>query len=264
MEDKKLAVVGRDVSRSLSPEIHGFLALRKGRRISYDKISVPPEKFGKEIKKLKKLYFGLNITSPYKTEIISRIGRLSGDAGVFGAVNTVCGNTGYNTDGLGFALSLKSVGAKLKGKRVLVLGAGGAARSVAATVVSMGADTVVYNRTLEKALALSRDIAGVKVLERLYDEPYHAVINATGVGADGGMPCGEKIISLCDLAVDLLYCPAESPFLQVAREQGKMTLNGESMLFYQAYLAQNIFFGERSDVREAEELFAEYQKGNNQ
>lgn len=259
----KLAVIGKDVSKSLSPEIHAFIAQRTGNKITYDKISLPVGTFADNINRLLEEYDGFNVTIPYKVEIIPYLSEILGDAAAYGAVNTVrCfDRTGHNTDGAGFALMLKNNGIEVSGKNVLLLGAGGAGRSVAKKLADGGARVCVYDKFKENAENIASEFGGVSAVEEIEDKPYNLIINATGVGMHntvGISPVGEKLLSLCEAAVDLIYAPSESEFLRLAKKNGKKTVNGLAMLFYQAYYAQCIYFGCQPDDLQARELYEEF------
>ncbi len=264
---KKFAVIGKDVSQSTSPEIHTFIAKRMGNEISYERVSVPEEEFEGKIDKLLAEYDGMNVTIPYKLSVISHLGGIYDDAAIFGAVNTVeCSSRkGYNTDGLGFMLMLKNNGVEVKGKTALLLGAGGAGRSVAKKLLDGGADVSVYDKMEGNAEALEREFKGVKALKHIPVKEYDIIINATGVGMHrsvGVSPVGEDIISCCKTAVDLIYVPSKSKFLEIAEGLGKKIINGSAMLFYQAYYSQCYYFGLTPDETQAKELFEEYCKEN--
>jgi len=261
----KLAVIGRDVSQSDSPQIHNFIARKTGVQASYERVSVPEEQFELRIDGILNEYDGLNVTIPYKLSIIPKLERIVGDAQSFGAVNTVftATRTGYNTDGLGFMRMLQSNGINAEGKRVLVLGAGGAGRSSVKKLIDNGAQVEVYNRTYEKAVQLEKEFVGCKAVQELTAEPRYLIINATGVGMHesvGKSPVPQEIISQCEAAVDLIYRPAKSEFLVLAERAGKKIVNGLSMLFYQAYYADCIFFGLKPDEAQATKLYNEYLK----
>lgn len=261
----KFAVIGKDVSRSTSPEMHKFIAQRLGYDIEYDKISVPEAEFEEKIDGLIGQYDGLNVTIPYKLAVIPHLKSLEGDAPVFGAVNTVntATLTGYNTDGLGFMLMLKLAGIDAAGKRVLLLGAGGAGRSVAKKLADCGAAVEVYDKCTANAENVAAEFEGVVSVGEVLPEKRYLIINATGVGMHrtvGISPVGEDIISGCEVAVDLIYEPAKSRFLEVAEALGKKIVNGRAMLFYQAYYAECIYLGLEPDADTAERLFAEYLK----
>lgn len=259
----KLAVVGKDVSQSLSPVIHKFIAERTGNGLLYDKISIPPEAFEAEIPQILKEYDGLNVTVPYKIRIVPYLKDLKGDAGLCGAVNTVLcrGLSGYNTDGDGFMASLEAENINISGKSALVLGAGGAGRIVAEKLSACGAEVSVYDRHPEKSAAEAARNPKIKPLENLLNRPYFAVVNATGTGSGltaGQSPAGKELLNLCTVAIDLVYRPARTEFLKTARECGKKAVNGLGMLFFQAYSAQCVFFGKEPSESEARRLFKEY------
>lgn len=260
----KLAVIGKDVSKSSSPQIHSFIASSLGLGISYGKISVPESSFEFEIDGLLKQYDGLNVTIPYKLSIIPHLKKVEGDAQVFGAVNTVVTSTltGYNTDGQGFKLMLENEGVGLSGKRALLLGAGGAGRSVAKKLADAGAEVFIFDRNTHKAEAVAKEF-GVVALPQPDPKPYFAVVNATGVGmhqTEGVSPVGAELLKKTDVAVDLIYEPAKSRFLEIAESFGKKIINGGAMLFYQAYFAQRIYFGEEADAAQAKKLYEEFRE----
>lgn len=261
----KLAVIGKDVSKSSSPQIHSFIASSLGLGISYGKISVPESSFEFEIDGLLKQYDGLNVTIPYKLSIIPHLKKVEGDAQVFGAVNTVVTSTltGYNTDGQGFKLMLENEGVELSGKRVLLLGAGGAGRSVAKKLADMGADVEIYDRNPANAQTVATEFSRVKAIDCVEAKKYRLVVNATGVGmhkTEGVSPVGKEILAECDVAADLIYEPAKSEFLRIAESLNKKIINGRAMLFYQAYYSDCYYFGINPSAETAKKLFEKYLK----
>lgn len=265
MKKLKLAVIGKDVSKSTSPEMHGFISKRLGYEVEYEKISVPETEFEKQVDSLFENLDGFNVTIPYKLSIIPHLKSVEGDAQVFGAVNTVLTKTrsGNNTDGLGFMLMLKTNGVNASGKKVLLLGAGGAGRSVAKKLLDGGASVFVYDRAEENAKAVANEFKGVTALKEIENKEYYCIINATGVGmhkTEGTSPVGEELLSKTEIAVDLIYTPPKSKFLQIAESLGKKIINGKAMLFYQAYYAECIYFGLKPDDIQAKKLFDEFSK----
>ncbi len=261
----KLAVVGKDVSQSKSPEIHAFIAKNLGLELAYEKLSVPEDKFEGEIQRILKEYDGFNVTIPYKISIIKYLKKIDGDAFSFGAVNTVkCSTlTGYNTDGLGFAQLLKEENISVKGKNALVIGAGGAGRSVAKKLLDLGASVQIYNRSFGKAEKVAIEFKGITALKQINAEERYLIVNASGVGMHetvGISPVSNDILSRCEAAVDLIYEPEKSEFLIQAENLGKKTANGAAMLFYQAYFADCIFFGLQADMDDAKKLFEKFRK----
>lgn len=269
----KLAVIGKDVSRSDSPAIHSFILRRFGKEFTYEKVSIPPEEFSLHAEELFTRFDGFNVTIPFKGEIVRYLCGLEGDANVFGAVNTVVSKTrlGYNTDGYGFMLMLKNAGFEVKGKSVLVLGAGGAGRSCIKKLADGGAEVYAYERDPVRLATVHEELGGFTPLNSVPARSFDVLLNCTGVGmhkTEGMLPSAtyengetdtvERLLKLCNAAVDLIYVPRQSEFLRVAETFGKPTLNGAAMLFYQAYKADCIYFGLKEDSEEAKRLWKEY------
>ncbi len=270
----KLAVVGKDVSASQSPQIHAFVLGKWGVGCSYEKVSVPYGAFCAE--DLFSRFDAFNVTIPFKTKILPFLRALEGDARVFGAVNTVVSatRTGYNTDGRGFLLMLGNAGVDVKGVRTLVLGAGGAGRSCIRMLADAGAEVFVYERDPERLRAVHREFGDFTPLAEIPRTAFGLVVNCTGIGmhdtvgqtpevrvAGGGTErVGTELLSRADVAVDLIYEPARSRFLGIAEELGKRTVNGSAMLFYQAYLADCIYLGRTPDPAEAKRFWEEYKE----
>lgn len=261
----KLAVIGKDVSKSTSPQIHCFIAKQLGLEITYEKISVPEDEFENKIAELLKDYDGLNVTIPYKLSIIPRLNKIAGDALAFGAVNTVVTKTltGYNTDGLGFMQMLENNGVQVAGESVLLLGVGGAGRSVAKKLSDAGAKVEIYDKNSANAKAVAEEFGGVRAVESVVAKPRKLIINATGVGMHktvGISPVPAEILAECETAVDLIYEPEKSEFLRIAEANGKKIINGRAMLFYQAYYSDCYYFGLKPSADVAAKLFEKYLK----
>lgn len=272
----KLAVIGKDVSASESPAMHRFILGEMGRKCAYDAVSIPPAEFNERAPALFEKYDAINVTIPFKGAVIPFLKELRGDAPIFGAVNTVLcrERAGYNTDGYGFLLMLENEGIALEGKSVLVLGAGGAGRSCVKKLMEAGASVSVFERNEERLFEVYGEFGGFSPLTEVPLLPYDVIFNCTGIGMhdtvgktpsvvfEGGTcaPVGRELLSLCGTAVDLIYVPAESEFLRIAREEGKRTVNGEAMLFYQAYMADCIFLGKEPSAAQAKDYFLRYRE----
>lgn len=271
----KLAVIGKDVSKSLSPTLHGFILQSLGITCTYDKISISPTEFTEKVGALFDRYDAFNVTIPFKTGIIPLLKELKGDALSFGAVNTVLSKSrlGYNTDGYGFRLMLENEGITLYGKKVLVLGAGGAGRSCIKQLTGAGADVFVYERDVERLQEVYAEFGGFTPLREMPLKFFDIIVNCTGVGMHdtvGQIPTliyangvseskgFESLIVRSEIAVDLIYEPKQSEFLRAASIMGKRTINGEAMLFYQAYLADCIILERAPSAEEAKRLFEKY------
>lgn len=267
MKEQRLALIGKDVSKSLSPQVHSFISKRMGNKVNYKNISIPEDEFEQKIEELLGELDGFNVTIPYKLSIIPHLKVIAGDAKTFGSVNTVTTRNlkGDNTDGMGFAMMLENNDIDVGGKEVLVLGSGGSGRSVSKKMLDAGAKVSIFDICYEKSCRLACEFAGLNALKKLEAKPYYIIVNATGVGmheSEGQSPVDENFISLCTIAVDLIYTPLKSRFLEIAENLGKKILNGEGMLFYQAYFSECIYFDLAPDSLQAKRLFEEYKMEN--
>ena len=155
---------------------------------------------------------------------------------------------------------LASAGIPVQGKKILVLGAGGSGRSSAAALIKAGAEVRMYQRRRELLEEVCRALGAFPA-----DDPesggYDILVNCTGVGMHesvGRSPVGIHAFAGCSAAVDLIYSPPESEFLRLAKSAGKKTLNGRTMLFYQAYASDCIYLGRRGSDEEAQALCRAY------
>lgn len=261
----KLTVIGKDVSKSLSPKMHKFIMGKLGVECSYDNISVSESDFKDRIEDILASYDGINVTIPYKLDVISYLNTLEGDAKTFGAVNLIKTEdmSGYNTDGEGFMMMLENAEFEIKGKNILVLGAGGVGRTVIKKLEEGGAKVSAFEMNKERLNKLYEEFPCFTPLESVEIQPYDIIINCTGVGmhkTEGISPVSEELIKLCSQAADLIYVPEKSEFLRLAEVNGKKILNGDSMLFYQAYYGDCIYTGIKPDKNLARKLYEEYKK----
>jgi len=253
-----LAVLGHPVAHSLSPVMHeaGFAAVgRAGRYVACD---VPPQRLGAAVAGLAALGFaGCNCTVPMKEAALALATRRSPEAERTGAANTLAFRDGEiyadTTDGRGLLAALaEEAGFSAAGRCVLLLGAGGAARGVAAALAGAGAARVVVaNRTVPRALRLAADLGGpVCAGEADAAEAARAdlIVNCTSVGMDGrALPLSAEALEASGaLICDIVYAPAEqTPLLRAARARGLRTVGGIGMLAWQAALAWEVWFGAR-------------------
>jgi len=263
---RKLCVIGDPVEHSKSPLLQNAMIEALGLDYVYLCQRVPRGTCAQWLECAKFAgYAGFNATMPHKEELAPLMDELDGDARLFGAVNTVCLREGrafgYNTDGAGFIRALAEAGIDPAGKRVLLLGAGGAAKAVALKLSQQGAKAVyVCNRTVEKARRLcAQDPLGRAVpagfdretLGRLAAQA-DLLVNCTSLGMEGTQGQFEDFSFLEALpagapVVDLIYAPAETELLRRARAQGHKTMNGMGLLIHQAVLSLEHFTGETLD-----------------
>ncbi len=260
----RLGLIGKDVSKSPSGRIHKFILEQLGVACEYEKFSIPHAELDSVLYKLLGDFDAFNVTIPYKRDVFEYLDGIQGEAIACGAVNTVISSTrqGYNTDGAGFLLMLTTAGFTVQGKSVLVLGAGGSGRSSAVALKNAGAKVAMYRRNREELLEVCNQL-GVEAATDPEAGGYDLLVNCTGVGmhdTEGKSPVTKKAFAGASAAIDLIYVPQETEFLRLAKEQGLQTLNGASMLFYQAYFADCLFLGRKPIEAEAKTLYENYLK----
>ncbi len=250
------AVIGDPVRHSLSPAIHNAGFAAAGLDWVYVALPVPAGSAALAVSAMRTLGIeGLSVTMPHKDAVAAAVDRLSPAAKALGAVNCVrrVGDTlvGESTDGIGFVRSLRDeAGFEPAGRRVVVLGAGGAARAVVFALAAAGAaEVVVINRSADRA-AVAAALAGAAGRVGRPEEVGDAelVVNATSVGMAGGqpgpaLPLDPDRIGPGQLVTDLIYHPLQTPLLQAASSRGARTLNGVGMLLYQAAEAFEMWTG---------------------
>lgn len=211
---------------------------------------------------------GVNVTVPYKEAALNFVDDVPEDLdrGI-GALNTVVNQKGrllgFNTDAPGFLTAVKEeLEFNPRGKKALVLGAGGAARGVAFALAYAHADKIwIYNRTPEKAKGLQEylegyfpetEIESIETFEALKKEKAHFVVNATSCGMKetDPLPMDLRLLSGEAVVYDLIYSPSQTPFLKLAGELGFKCANGMGMLAAQAALSFGLWTGRKEDVRE--------------
>ena len=262
VEKLRLGLVGKDVSKSDSERIHRFILNELGVACEYERFSVDKENFDNVMRRLLGDFDAFNVTIPYKRDVMGYLEEITGDALEYGAVNTVINaeGKGYNTDGVGFLLMLRNAGVEFKDKKILVLGAGGSGRSSAVALQKAGGKVFIYQRNQEKLQETCRELQLTPATD-VEQGGYDIVINCTGVGmhdTEGRSPVGKAAFSGAEWAVDLIYVPRKSKFLELAEACGVKTLNGAAMLFYQGYFADCLFLGLTPNDAQAKALYEKY------
>lgn len=241
---KWYAVLGNPIHHSISPKMHEYWFDQNHINASYIPILVERDALKQTVESLRLLgCSGFNVTVPFKEEIVPLLDTLDISAELAGAVNTVVRHdnqwVGYNTDGLGLLASIEQLKAD---SRILIIGAGGAARGIVAALKTTGHSQItITNRTIEKASSLASEFSAATLLYSEVDDHlahFDIVIQTTSVG----METLEEPIKLTNWhshmsAVDIIYTPSETTFLRRARESGAQTMNGLSMLIGQGALA---------------------------
>lgn len=254
-------LIGNPVEHTMSPAIHNTLAERLGHNLVYVPFHVEEENVMDAVKGALGLnILGLNVTVPYKSDVIPALSEIDDLAEKIGAVNTLVrteeGYKGYNTDMPGLYRAMTSEGIRLEEEEVILLGAGGAARAVAfMCAANKVAKVYLLNRSMEKAQAVAQEVNEKSGRECVYpmlltdykklpDKKYLA-IQATSVGL---YPETEKAVIESDdfyqkihIGYDLIYKPSSTKFMQLVQKQGGRAYHGLKMLLYQGVIAYELW-----------------------
>lgn len=275
------AVVANPIKHSVSPFIHNSAFEATNTNGVYLAWEVDVAELAETVANIRRYQmYGINLSMPYKEKVIPYLDELSEEARLIGAVNTVVNRDGtligYNTDGKGFFKSLPSF--KISGKRMVLLGAGGAAKAILAQAILDGVNQVsvfVRSASIEKTRSYIEKIqheTGFRVelfaledVQDLQDSITKAdlLVNATSVGMDEvSLPIPASVLLPEKLLVaDVIYQPFETPFLKWARNQGNHAVNGLGMLLYQAAEAFQLWTGKEMPTDQIWELLKQkYQK----
>ena len=257
------AVVANPIKHSISPFIHNTAFAATATNGVYVAWEIETSDLEQTIRNIRRYQmFGINLSMPYKEQVIPYLDELSDEARLIGAVNTVVNHDGiligYNTDGKGFFKSLPSF--TITGKKMTLLGAGGAAKSILAQAILDGANQIYvfvressmektksYLDRLEEQTGFKVDLYALEDVSELQARIAESdlLVNATSVGMDGqSSPVPESIVlPETILVADIIYKPFETPFLKWARSQGNPGVNGLGMLLYQAAEAFQLWTG---------------------
>lgn len=253
---RRLGIIGHPVAHSLSPVFQQAAFDTCGIDARYERWDTPPEMLAARITSLRAPdVLGANITIPHKAAVLPLLDELEPFASRVGAVNTVVVRSGKlvgaNTDGPGFVRALReSVAFEPRGRHILLVGAGGAARGIAFSLAETGAERIaVWNRTPTRAEALVAELRAAYPNVRCELHPslvalndFDAVVNCTAVGMEGTgtereLPFDPARTDQGCLIVDIVYKPEETTLLRAARVLGRPTLGGLPMLIFQGALA---------------------------
>jgi shikimate dehydrogenase len=264
------AVVAKPIKHSISPFIHNTAFEKTAVNGVYLALEIEAEDLEATVANIRRYnMFGINLSMPYKQEVIQYLDELASSARLIGAVNTVVNKNGtligYNTDGKGFFKSLPSF--VIQGKKMTILGAGGAATAIIAQAALDQAEEIFvftrqssYDKTVSKMAVISRQtksrihVLNLEDLATLQDKINQSdlLVNGTSVGMDGEtLPLAEgNQLPSQILVADVIYKPFETPFLKWARSQKVVAVNGLGMLLYQAAEAFELWTGQPMPCQE--------------
>lgn len=268
-QTRLVGIIGHPIAHTLSPAMHNAAFAEMGMDWCYLPFDVRSRELGVALAGLGALGCqGLNVTIPHKQAVVECMSRLSSEARLIGAVNTIEFRgkrpVGHNTDGRGFVHAFEGEwGEKLTGKRVLLLGAGGAARAIAVQLLVEGVDHLTLaNRTVKKAQRLVESYRRRFARKRVMALPLQAdrlapivrevqiIINATllGMRSEDRSPIPAGLLRPGLTVCDLVYKPPMTTLLREAQSVGARTLNGVGMLLWQGVLAFKIWTGKKPPV----------------
>lgn len=270
------AVVGNPIKHSKSPLIHAAFAKQVGHELLYKTIEAPLDRFEQTVERFFQMGLegesvsgvgkGLNVTVPFKENAWRACQKLSERARLAGAVNTLFLDqsgqlNGDNTDGIGLVTDLKNNGVALTGKKILIIGAGGAVRGVLQPILKEKPEKVVIaNRTVRKAEALEKIFSSFGSVEGLaftdVQESFDVIINGTSASLGGELPAVSPcVFSEGAVVYDMMYGKQDTIFNAWAKQHGvKMVFDGLGMLVEQAAEAFYIWRGVRPQTKEVIEL----------
>lgn len=274
------ALIGNPVAHSISPVIHNNLSRLCGVNLAYVTLKVEEGDVKEAVKGAYALnMLGMNVTVPHKQTVIEALADIDPLAKAIGAVNTLVrtdkGYKGYNTDILGLKRELNESGLELKGRPVVILGAGGAARAIAFLCADSGASEVnILNRTVEKAEEIANAVNNNLNIDTVramnindYDkikERGYLVIQTTSVGLhphdDDAVITDIEFYKRASAGVDIIYNPAETKFMKLMKEARKVSYNGLKMLLYQGVEAFELWNNIRVSDDAVKEVYEHMKK----
>ena len=264
-QPKRACVLGWPISHSRSPLIHGHWLQEHKLEGSYERVGVPPDQFAAFLRSIPEQggYVGANVTIPHKEAAFELVDEADETARALKACNTLWVEDGIlfgsNTDAYGFLANLdaEEPGWDQDVQVAVVLGAGGAARSIVYGLQARGIEnTLVVNRTLERAEALVGDLGGQAVawddLSSILTSA-DLIVNTTSLGMSGQPPLEIDLAIAPDrtLVTDAVYVPLQTPLLAAAHARGQRTVDGLGMLLHQAVPGFERWFGVRPTVTPA-------------
>ncbi len=260
---RKVCVMGWPISHSRSPLIHNYWIEKYGVADAlYERLAVEPEKLAGMLENFGKLsYVGGNVTVPHKEAVFSLLTDVDATARRLKAVNTIVttpsGLQGRNTDGYGFVVNLLSHGWNPEGGPAVMIGAGGAARAVAAALEEAGVPELrIVNRTSARADTLIGDLGLQRATSYDWDHLDSALqgagllVQTTSLGMAGMPPLDIRLdaLPLSALVTDIVYTPLITPLLAAAQVRGNVIVDGLGMLLHQAVPGFEAWFGVRPEV----------------
>ena len=255
---KKYLVIGNPIDHSMSPKLHNYWIKKNNIDAMYEKKKIVKEELKDIILKVReKKINGINVTVPFKNEIISYLDQLSLEAEKTQSVNTIYLNgdkvVGHNTDIHGFKLGIKYSKFEAANKFIFILGAGGVVPSIILALTEMKAFKIaISNRTKEKAERFKNINKNITIADWGEIPNFDMIINATSVGLNkqDEMNLDFSKTASNKFFYDLIYNPKETNFLKMGKQLGNRSENGKMMFIYQASEAFKTWHGIKPEIND--------------
>jgi len=255
---KKYLVIGNPIDHSLSPKLHNYWFEKNKIDANYDKRKIIKSEIQKIISEIKDNKLdGINVTVPFKNEVIPFLDTLSEEAKITQSVNTVYMDgkkiIGHNTDIKGFELSLNETQFNPQNKTVFILGAGGVVPSIIYALERLGVSKIIVsNRTKQKTENLKKNFSNISVVNWGDQPEFDMIINATSLGLnkEDNIGLNFKNINKEKLFYDVIYNPKETNFLRTGKSLGCKVSNGKMMFVYQALEAFKLWHKVQPEINE--------------
>ncbi len=253
--ESRSCLIGGNVSRSLSGDIHKFIATECGdKNYGYECVSIKGEKIEEFIKKSP--YRLINVTIPYK-ETVGKYCEKTKTASLASSVNCIIEKTGYTFDGDGLIYAMHEEGLDLSGKKILVYGAGGAGRSIAVALNAAGAIVYMKNRGLKRLNDFLKNSGKASGIKKYIAGKCDVIINASAL--KDKCPVSKGLIRSANCVIDINY-GEKTELLKAAESLNVKNFDGISMLFYQAYLSEACARGISADEQNARLLYKKWRE----
>ena len=255
---KKYLVIGNPIEHSLSPKLHNYWFEKNNIDANYDRRKINKSEIQQIISEIKDDNLdGINVTVPFKSDVIPFLDVLSEESRITQSVNTIYKQDkkliGHNTDIKGFELSLKEIQFNLENKTIFILGAGGVVPSIIYALEKLGVSKIIVsNRTKKKTEKLKKYFSKISIADWGDQPEFDMIINATSLGLnkEDNINLNFKNINKEKLFYDVIYNPKETNFLKTAKNLGCQVSNGKMMFIYQAFEAFMLWHKVKPEINE--------------
>ena len=255
---KKYLVIGNPIEHSLSPKLHNYWFEKNNIDANYDRKKIDKSEIQEIISEIREDKLdGINVTVPFKSDVIPFLDTLSKESQITQSVNTIYKQDkkliGHNTDIKGFELSLKETQFNLENKTIFILGAGGVVPSIIYALEKLGTSKIIVsNRTKQKTENLKKYFSNISVVDWGDQPEFDMIINATSLGLnkEDNIGLNFKNLNKTKLFYDVIYNPKETNFLRTGKNLGCQVSNGKMMFIYQALEAFKLWHEVEPEINE--------------